>query len=109
VISRAARIGAAKLSGSVVVVPLSCVAGARCAGTVRVRTAAPLRIGRTRKLVTLTRRVRFDLSGKQTRNVRLTLTKAGRTVLKRARRMSVKVVVEPQSGTLVIKRATLRR
>lgn len=109
-VSRKARIGSARLRGSVVIVPLSCAAGARCAGTVRVRTAAPLRIGRTRKLVTLTRRVRFNLSGRQTRNVRLTLTKDGRAVLRRVKRLSVKVVVDPQSGrNPVIKRATLRR
>jgi len=108
-VNRRATIGSAKLSGSVVTVPLSCAAGARCAGTVRVRSAAPLRIGRTRKLITVTRRVKFDLAGSQTRNVRLALTKEGRTVLDRAKRMSVKVVVDPQSGNLVTKPATLRR
>ena len=108
-VNRKATIGTARLSGSVVTVALSCVAGARCAGTVRVRSAAPLRIGRTRKLVSMTRLVRFSLSGRQTRNVRLTLTKDGRAVLKRTKRLSVKVVVDPQSGNLVIKRATLRR
>jgi uncharacterized delta-60 repeat protein len=108
-ISRAASIGAVKLRGSIVTVPLSCIAGARCAGTVRVRSAAALRIGRTRKLVSVTRQAKFNLSGKQTRNVRLTLTKDGRSVLRRAKRLSVKVVVDPQSGNLVTKRATLRR
>jgi uncharacterized delta-60 repeat protein len=108
-VNRKATIGAATLNGSAVTVPLSCVGGARCAGTVRVRSAAALRIGRTRKLVALTRRVKFDLSGRQTRNVRLSLTKDGRTVLKRAKKLGVKVVVEPRSGNLVIKPATLRR
>jgi uncharacterized delta-60 repeat protein len=108
-VNRRATIGSARLSGSVVSVPLSCVAGARCAGTVRVRSAAPVRIGRTRKLVTVTRLVRFDLSGKTTRNVRLTLTKDGRTALKRAKALRVKVVVDPASGSLVTKSATLRR
>jgi uncharacterized delta-60 repeat protein len=108
-VARRATIGTARLSGSAVVVPLSCAAGARCAGTVRVRSAAPLRIGRTRKLVSMTRLVRFSLSGRQTRNVRLALSKDGRTVLRRSKRVNVKVVVDPQSGSLVIKRAMLRR
>jgi uncharacterized delta-60 repeat protein len=108
-VNRKATIGAATLSGSVIVVPLSCVAGARCAGTVRVRSASALRMGRTRKLVTLTRRVKFDLSGRQTRNVRLSLSKDGRAVLKRAKKLSAKVVVDPEAGNLVIKPATLRR
>jgi uncharacterized delta-60 repeat protein len=108
-VSRRATIGSVKLSGSVVTVPLSCAAGARCAGTVRVRSATPVRIGRTRKLVTVTRQVKFDLSGKQTRTVRLTLTKDGRTALKRAKALRVKVVVDPQSGNLVTRTATLRR
>jgi uncharacterized delta-60 repeat protein len=108
-VDRTATIGAAKLSGSAVTVPLSCVAGARCVGTVRVRSAGPLRIGRTRKLVTVTRQVKFDLSGAETRNVRLALTKDARTVLNRAKQLSVKVVVDPQSGKLVTKRVTLRR
>lgn len=108
-VNRRATIGAPKLSGSVVTVPLSCVAGARCAGTVRVRSAAPVRMGRTRKLVTVTRLVKFDLSGKQTRTIRLTLTKDGRAVLRRAKRLSVKVVVDPTSGSLVTRTATLRR
>jgi uncharacterized delta-60 repeat protein len=108
-VNRRVTIGSAKLSGSVVTVPLSCVAGARCAGTVRVRSAARLRIGKTRKLVNVTQLVRFNLSGKTTRNVRLALTKDGRTALKRAKALSVKVVVDPASGSLVTKSATLRR
>ena len=75
----------------------------------RVRSAARLRIGKTRKLVTVTRLVRFSLSGKTTRNVRLSLTKDGRTALRRAKTLRVKVVVDPQSGSLVTKTATLRR
>lgn len=108
-VNRRATIGAPKLSGSVVTVPLSCVAGARCAGTVRVRSAARLRIGKTRKVVTVTRLVRFTLSGKTTRTVRLSLTKDGRAALKRAKTLRVKVVVDPQSGSLVTRQATLRR
>jgi uncharacterized delta-60 repeat protein len=108
-VNRSATIGSAKLSGSAVTVPLSCVASARCAGTVRVRSAAPVRVGRTRKVVTVTRQVKFDLSGRQTRTVRLTLTKEGRTALTRNKRLSVKVVVDPASGNLVTRTATLRR
>ncbi len=108
-VNRRATIGSPKLSGSVVTVPLSCSAGAHCAGTVRVRSAARIRIGKTRKLVNVTQLVRFSLSGKQTRPVRLTLTKDGRTVLKRTKRLSVKVVVDPTSGNLVTRQATLRR
>jgi hypothetical protein len=41
--------------------------------------------------------------------VRLTLSQAGKTALNRSKRLSVKVVVDPASGSLVTKRGTLRR
>ena len=51
-VNRKATIGSMKLSGSTVSVPLSCAAGARCKGTVRLRSVAPVRVGRSMKVIT---------------------------------------------------------
>ncbi len=108
-VNRKATIGTMKLSGSTVSVPLSCVAGARCKGTVRLRSVAPVRVGRSTKVISVTRTVSFNLTGATKKTARLTLSQAGKTVLNRARRLSVKVVVDPASGAIVTKRGKLRR
>jgi uncharacterized delta-60 repeat protein len=107
-VNRKAKIGTMKLAGSVVSVPLTCAAGARCKGTVRLRSVAPVRVGRSVKVISVTRTAAFNITtGKKT--VRLALSKAGRSVLSRKKTLSVKVVVKPASGSLVTKRGTLRR
>lgn len=108
-VNRKATIGTMKLSGSTVSVPLRCVTGARCKGTVRVRSVAPVRVGRSRKVISVTRTAAFNLTGATTRTVRLTLSQAGKSALNRSRRLSVKVIVDPAAGSLVTKRGTLRR
>ncbi|MDP1847007.1 MAG: delta-60 repeat domain-containing protein [Solirubrobacteraceae bacterium] len=108
-VNRKARIGTMKRSGSTVSVPLSCTAGARCKGTVRLRSVAPVRVGRSRKVISVTRTASFHLKGTAKRTVRLALSKAGKTALNRSKRLSVKIVVDPASGSLVTKRGTLRR
>ncbi len=107
-VSRKAKIGTMKFAGSTVSVPLTCAAGSRCKGTVRLRSVAPVRVGRSMKVISATRTVAFNMTA-GTKTVRLALSQAGRTVLKRAKRLSVKVVVDPATGALVTKRATLRR
>ncbi len=106
-VNRKAKIGTMKLVGSTVSVPLTCAAGSRCKGTVRLRSVAPVRVGRSVKVISVTRTAAFNItSGKKT--VKLALSKDGRAVLKRTKRLSVKVVVKPASGSLVTKRGTLR-
>ena len=107
-VERKATIGTLKLSGSTVSVPLSCATGARCRGTVRLRSVAPVRVGRSMKVISATRTVAFNITG-ATKTVRLALSQDGKSVLNRAKRLSVKVVVDPASGALVTKRGTLRR
>ena len=106
-VNRKAKIGTMKLAGSTVSVPLTCAAGSRCKGTVRLRSVAPVRVGRSMKVISVTRTAAFNITA-GTKTVRLALSKDGRTVLKRAKRLSVKVVVDPATGSLVTKRGTLR-
>ena len=74
----------------------------------RLRSVAPVRVGRSMKVISATRTVAFNITG-ATKTVRLALSKDGKSVLNRAKRLSVKVVVDPASGSLVTKRGTLRR
>lgn len=107
-VARRATIGSIKLAGSTVSVPLSCKAGTRCQGTVRLRSAAPVRVGTSRKVVSVTRTASFDLKG-VSRTVKLALSSAGSTALKRNGKLAIKVVVDPRSGANVTKAGTLRR
>ncbi len=107
-VARRATIGSIKLAGSTVSVPLSCKAGARCQGTVRLRSVAPVKVGKSRKIISVTRTASFDLKGKS-RTVKLALSSAGSAALKRNGKLAVKVVVDPKSGANVTKAGTLRR
>ena len=78
-VDKNARVGTAKLVGIVVTIPLSCQAGARCIGTVRVRSFAPVRIGSTRKVISVTRQASFRLARGKKRTVRLALSRDAKT------------------------------
>ncbi|MDP2712614.1 MAG: hypothetical protein Q8O56_15475 [Solirubrobacteraceae bacterium] len=108
-VNRRATIGTARLSGSAVTVPVSCAVGARCRGTVQVRSAARVRVGRSVKVISVTRVASFNLTGTQRRTVRLALSRDGSTVLRRAGRLASRVVVKPQSGSQFSRSVTLRR
>lgn len=90
-------------------VPLSCQAGARCVGTVRVRSFAPVRVGRTRKVISVTRKVSYNLAGGKKRTVRLALSRDAKTAMKKSKRLAVRVVIDPKPGRIVSKRTTLIR
>ena len=107
-VARRATIGSIKFAGSTVSVPLSCKAGTRCQGTVRLRSAAPVKVGKSRKVISVTRTASFDLKGKS-RTVKLALSSAGSTALKRTGKLAVQVVVDPKTGANVRKAGTLRR
>ena len=97
-----------KLAGSTVSVPLTCAAGSRCKGTVRLRSAAPVRVGSSRKVISVTRTVSFNLTA-GTKSVKLALSQAGKSALNRAKSLKVKVVVDPATGSDVTKSGTLKR
>ena len=107
-VARRATIGSIKFAGSTVSVPLSCKTGSRCQGTVRLRSAAPVKVGKSRKVISVTRTASFDLKG-GSRTVKLALSSAGSSALKRSGKLAIKVVVDPKTGSDVTKSGTLRR
>ena len=67
-----------------------------------------MKVGTSRKVISVTRTASFDLKG-ASRTVKLALSSAGSAALKRNGKLAVKVVVDPKTGANVTKAATLRR
>ena len=90
---------------------VSCAAGARdCAGTVRLRTSTPVRIGRRRPaLVNLARALKYTVQEGRSRTVVLVLSADGKRLLLRRATHRVRVSLAPAKGTAVARNLTLRR
>ncbi|WP_354700061.1 hypothetical protein DSM112329_00323 [Paraconexibacter sp. AEG42_29] len=66
-----------------------------CRGTVTVRSTAILRVGRTRKQVTVTRAVSYRIDPGYTKLYKLVVGRDGATVLRARRKLAVQVVARP--------------
>ena len=89
---------------------LSCPAGSStCRGTVTVRSAAKLKLGKRAKIVTLTRALRYTLAPGKRRTFTLSLSKDGRTALKRKRTVKARVTLTTSAGVTATRRLDLRR
>ena len=81
-----------------------------CSGTVVVRTAAKVKLGkRAKRVLTLTRSARYTVKAGVRATVRLTLSADARALLKRSKKVSVRIVVTPRGGSQITRRVTLRR
>ena len=97
-------------SGKRVNVSLGCVSASSCSGTVVVRTAAKVKLGkRAKRVLTLTRSARYTVKAGVRATVKLTLSADARALLKRSKKVSVRIVVTPRGGSQITRRVTLRR
>jgi len=95
-----------KVSSGRVPTALSCAGTVACKGTVALRTKAKVK----QRYVTLTKTAKYTIAAGKRVTVRLTLSSAGRTYLRGAkRRVSVVLDLKPTAGKAVAKPLTLTR
>lgn len=96
-----------RVSGKRVAVTITCATA--CEGTLVLRSAGKVKLGKARRVVTLTRSARYAVATGRRATVRLTLSADGRAVVRRTRRIAVRLEVRPRSGTTSSSRLTLSR
>ena len=70
-----------------------------CSGTVLVRTASKVKLGkRAKKVLTLTRTARYSVKAGGRATIRLTLSADARALLRRSKTVSVRIVIKPAGG-----------
>ncbi len=90
-------------------VSLRCTGTTTCRGSARLRTAAKVKLGKRTRVVTLTGTTKYSVPAGKTANVRLTLTRDGRSLMTRYRSLRVSLEVRPASGSAVTRKLTLKR
>lgn len=91
-----------------VAVELRCARSTTCRGTVALRTAKKVKVGKRRKVLPLARAASYAIGAGRGKTLRLKLTADARGLLKGRGSLQVKVVVAPRSGRAVTKTLTLR-
>ena len=112
VASAALRSSSLKVRRSRVGISIRCSTGAGpCTGRVVVRTARKVRPakGKARRVVQLTRSVRYRVPAGTTATVRPRLTAAARKLLPGSQRLQARIVATPSSGDAVTRAVPLRR
>ena len=93
-----------------VAVSLRCTGAADCKGTIRLRTAAKVKLGkRAKRVLTLTGGTRYSVAAGKTVTVRLSLSRDGRALMRSSRRQSVRLELRPTGGKLQTSRLTLSK
>ena len=109
----AGRIASTKLvaKGARLRLRISCPAGSLdCAGTVRLRTRAKVKLGsRAARLLTLTRPLRYKVAKGRSRTITASLSADGRALLRRRGTHKVTLALKPATGRAVTRNLTLRR
>ena len=89
---------------------IACPAGAAtCTGRVALRSVAPVRIGRRTQILTVAAGARYSVAAGAGKTVRLTLTRAARTLMSTRRTLRVRATLTPSTGTAVKRDLTLHR
>ena len=87
---------------------LACPQGSStCRGTIGVKSAAKIKLGKRSKIVTLTRPARYTLAPGKQRIVTLSLSKDGRAAFKRTRSIAARVQLKTSAGVTATRRITV--
>lgn len=93
-------------------VAIDCTTGAAtaCKGTVKVKTAKKVKVGKKgkKRVVTLTKAVRYTVSAGTSKTVKIGLTKTAKNLLEGRRSLRVTVVIDPSDGKAITRTVTLR-
>lgn len=108
----AARVVSTKLkrTGSRVAVLVTCPAGGTtCQGRIALRSVAPVRIGGRARILVVAPGASYRIAAGARKTVRLTLSRAARTLLRTRRTLRVRATLTPASGKAVTRDLTLHR
>jgi hypothetical protein len=108
----AGRIASTRLTskGGKLELRLGCPSGSStCRGTIAVTTASKLKLSKRAKAktLTLTRRASYTIAPGKLRTVMLSLSKDGRTAIKRYRTIKTKITIKTSAGVSATRRVTL--
>jgi hypothetical protein len=98
-----------KVKSGKVSTSLSCTGTVRCKGTVTLKTASKVKLGSKKRTVVLTRSATYSIAAGKRATVKLVLSKNGKSVLRKHKRLSVRLHVKPSSGKTVTKKLRLTR
>jgi hypothetical protein len=108
----AARVASARLKrvGSRVGVVIACPAGAgTCRGRIALRSVAPVRIGGRARILVVAPPVGYSVAAGARRTVRVTLSRAARTLMTTRPTLRVRATLTPVSGSAVGRNLILNR
>ncbi len=99
-----------KVASRRVAVSLRCAGSSACKGTVRLRTASKVKLGkRARRIFSLTRAVKYSLAAGRTVKVKLSLSKDGRSLMARRRSLGASLELRPSDGAMTKRRLKLSK
>lgn len=97
-----------RASRSRIAVKLACKAGGeRCRGKLTLRTASKVKVGKTRKTVTIGS-ASYNVAAGRSSSVRVKVGAAGRSLLRKVTRVRVRISAVPSSGKATTRVVTLR-
>jgi hypothetical protein len=79
-------------------VPLTCSGAKKCAGTLVLETAKPIRLGRKRKLIVRLGATKFVLPAGRKKKIKVHLSKPTVRLVRRLRRLSATAIVKDRDG-----------
>jgi hypothetical protein len=99
-----------KVAGNRISVKITCPSGTlACGGKLHVRSVAPLKIGKSRRILLVAPVASYDVKAGGRKTLRLRLGSAARTLLRTRRSIRVRVTLKPSSGRAVKRDVTLAR
>jgi hypothetical protein len=93
---------------SKVALALGCEGSATaCTGTVTVKSTSKVTVGKSKKIVSLTKALKYTVAANGKKTVSLALTSQAKSVLKNRKKLSVTVTIKPTTGAAVTRKVTL--
>ena len=93
---------------SKVALALGCAGSATaCTGTVTVKSTSKVTIGKSKKIVSLTKALKYTVAANGKKTVNLALTSQAKSLLKNRKKLSVTITIKPTSGAAVTRKVTL--
>ena len=88
-----------------IAIKLSCAA-ADCGGSIAIKTASKVKVGKRRQVVTVARATAYSLAAGESRTLTLKTSAAARKLLLE-RKLTVRVTMTPKTGASLSRRLTL--
>jgi hypothetical protein len=78
-----------------------------CTGTVSVKSTSKVTVGKGKKVVSVTKALKYTVAANAKKTVSLTLTSQAKSLLKKRKKLGVTITIKPTSGAAVTRKLTL--